>query len=95
MVFDSLEKMIMMCPKIENAATKLLDYYREYPSLLQKVFKYALDEKDMETRQRYSQLLMKMCKKLRPWFELELKLSTEQSRFARANLLKNILDNCR
>ena len=43
MIFDSLLKMVKCCPKIEHAATKLLDYYPNYPALLEKLFKYALD----------------------------------------------------
>ena len=92
MVFDSLKKIVEACPKIENAAVKLLTFYPNYPSLLEKIFKYALDEKDMETRNKYSELLSQLCGKLRPWFELELRLSEEKSRFARANMLRSVLE---
>ena len=34
MIFDTLEKTISICPKIDNAATKLLDFYPNYPGLL-------------------------------------------------------------
>lgn len=54
MVFEGLKRLIDFCPKIENAASKLLTFYPNYPSLLEKIFKYALDEKDMETRTKYS-----------------------------------------
>ena len=47
MIFDSLAKLTVCCPKIESAATKLLDFYPNYPSLLELLFKYALDEKDL------------------------------------------------
>lgn len=47
MVFDCFVKVMKCCPKIEHAATKLLDFYPGYPSLLEKLFKYALDERDL------------------------------------------------
>jgi IS1 family transposase len=62
--------MILMkiCPKIETAADKLLEFYACYPSLLEKVLKYALDERDMESKERYYELLRAMGGKMKPWF---------------------------
>jgi hypothetical protein len=34
MVFDIFTKIVSTCPKIANAATKLLDFYADYPRLL-------------------------------------------------------------
>ena len=95
MVFDAFLGLIKCCPKIPDVLTKLPHFYPTYPMLLEKLFKYALDEKDIETRERYRELLVALCSKLRPWFEKEQSLSEEMSRFARANLLKTILSKAK
>lgn len=46
MIFDCLLKVAAICPKIANASVKLPLFYPGYPYLLEKLFKYALDEKD-------------------------------------------------
>jgi hypothetical protein len=47
MVFDTFLKVVGCCPKISEILTKLSDFYPGYPMLLEKLFKYALDEKDL------------------------------------------------
>lgn len=95
MVFDIFLRVVECCPKIEHAGVKLLDFYPNYPTLLETLFKYSLDEKDIESRTRYMELLEGLCAKLRPWFELELRLSEEKNRFARMHLLRSVLEKVR
>jgi hypothetical protein len=68
MIFSILENMLDCWPKIENACTKLPFVYPEYPELLDKLFKYSIDEKDIELREKYCNFLTKMCKRMLPWF---------------------------
>lgn len=35
-----------------------------YPDILERLFKYALDEKDAETKNKFSELLLALCKKM-------------------------------
>ena len=46
MIFDTLEKATECCPKLLNYTDKLSNFYPKYPFLLEKLFKYAMDEKD-------------------------------------------------
>lgn len=94
MIFDILGRCFSICPKIPDVTTKLPTFYPNYPQLMDTLIKYAMDEKDLETREKYRTLMMAMCSKLRPWFELEARLSEEQ-RIGRANFLKAILDKVR
>jgi hypothetical protein len=50
MIFDSLQRIVSCCPKIADATVKLPHFYPGYPYLLEKLFKYAMDEKDMQTK---------------------------------------------
>jgi hypothetical protein len=75
MIFDSLEKAIGCCPKLTSYTQKLPYFYPKYPFLLEKLFKYAMDEKDQGLKEKYYQLLLTLSMKLRPWFELELRQS--------------------
>lgn len=53
MVFDCLQHVAACCPQIANASVKLPLFYPAYPYLLEKLFKYALDEKDSSLRDKY------------------------------------------
>jgi hypothetical protein len=68
MIFDCLQKVAHCCPKISDASVKLPHFYPGYPYLLEKLFKYALDEKDPTVKEKYNDLLISLCRKLRPWF---------------------------
>lgn len=70
MIFDCLQKVAFCCPKISDASVKLPHFYPGYPYLLEKLFKYALDEKDLTVKGKYNELLIALCRKLRPWFEI-------------------------
>lgn len=91
MLFAILTSLLRCWPKIDNAGVKLPHIYSNYPELLEKLFKYAMDEKDLETKSKYRELLVRFCKKLRPWFEFEARISDESRRFIRAKLLHEIL----
>ena len=95
LLFDTLKATFKCCEVIGSAAHKLPNFYPDYPRFLEKMFKYAMDEKDLETREKYNHLLKTLCGKMRPWFELELRLSEENSRFARTKLLKDVLARVR
>lgn len=68
MIFDCLQKVAFCCPKISDASVKLPHFYPGYPYLLERLFKYALDEKDLTVKEKYNELLISLCRKLRPWF---------------------------
>lgn len=50
MIFDSLQRLTSCCPKIADASVKLPHFYPGYPYLLEKLFKYAMDEKDLHVK---------------------------------------------
>lgn len=66
-------------------------HYPSYPDLLEKLFKYALDEKDADTRERYHTLLLALCRKLPDWFRLELDMAMSKGRHEREKLLQSVL----
>jgi hypothetical protein len=75
-----------------NAATSLPLIYPEYNELFEKLIKYSIDEKDIELKQKFVEFLKKAAKKMRPWFELELKMCVESEKFIKAQFLKDILN---
>ena len=62
--------------------------YPAYGDLLEKLFKYALNEKDIESRQKYLHLLSMMCRKMPDWFKMELKMAQEGQRYEKGKLIQ-------
>lgn len=56
---------------MNNISTKIPEIHPNYPELLEKLFKYTLNEKDIELSQKYHSLLEKMCRKMPDWFKYE------------------------
>ncbi len=53
MLFSILNRILKCFPVFPNAATPLPLIYPEYNDLFEKVIKYAIDEKDVELKQKY------------------------------------------
>ena len=70
MLFSILDNVLKCFPVFANAATSLPYIYPEYNDLFEKLIRYAIDEKDVELKQKFVELLRKASKKMRPWFEL-------------------------
>jgi len=68
MLFSILNNCLKFFPIFANAATQLPLIYPDYNSLFEKLIKYAMDEKDVELKQKLVDFLRKACKKLKPWF---------------------------
>lgn len=56
------------------------------------MIKYGIDEKDVELKQKFVDLLRSASKRMRPWFELELKMAQESEKFIKAEFLKGVLN---
>jgi hypothetical protein len=63
-----ISKIFEMFPVATNAMTKLPMHYPDYPSLLTKLFKYCLNEKDVESKQKLKNMLTVLGSKLKNWF---------------------------
>ena len=86
-----LENIVHVWPVAKSVTEKMPHIYPAYGDLLEKLFKYALNEKDIEIRQKYRDLLEKMCKKLPDWFKMELKMATEAHRYEKSKLIQEII----
>jgi hypothetical protein len=53
MLFSILQRIFKAWPKILNASTKLPNIYPNYPEMLEKLFKYTMDEKDLDMKDKY------------------------------------------
>jgi hypothetical protein len=60
--------------------------------LFEKIIKYAIDEKDVELKQKYVEFLRNASKKMKPWFELEYKMAQDSEKFIKAQFLKDVLN---
>lgn len=57
MVFSILQRILKCWPKLKVITEKIINIYPDYPELLDKLFKYCLNEKDVEIKQKYVSLL--------------------------------------
>ena len=64
MIFNILEKIVNCWPKVKTITEKLPNVYPNFPDLLDKLFKYCLNEKDRENKQLYMMILSKLAKKM-------------------------------
>lgn len=56
-IFKILENISISWPKILKITDKIPQIYSDFPELLEKLFKYCLNERDSETKQRYMEFL--------------------------------------
>lgn len=92
LALGALTRSVELFPICPTAATQLPNHYLNYPTLLEKLFKYALDEKDPDTRNRYHTLLLTFCRRMPGWFNLEMEDAHAKGRHERQKMLQNILD---
>lgn len=70
---------------------KVTNIYPSYPELLDKFFKYTLNEKDIETHQKYITFLSQLARSMPDWFKYEHGLAEKERRYEKTKLLKDIL----
>lgn len=91
MVFSILEKIVRCWPQVNTISEKLPNIYPAFPDLLEKLFKYALNEKDIENKHKYMEFLTNLAKKMPAWFKYEADMAEKQHRFEKSKMLQNIL----
>jgi len=80
LVLGALNRCFELFPVCESRLSQLPYHYPDYPDLLEKLFKYSLNEKDADTRNRYHTLLLTLCKKMTEWFRIELEMAASKGR---------------
>lgn len=69
LMFDVLGNIVAVWPKTQSLLTSYPSLYPNYPELLEKLFKYSLNERDVETKQQYTHLLERLAVKIPDWFK--------------------------
>ena len=86
-----MHQLLKTWPKVKSITEKVGHIYPDYPELLDKLFKYCLNEKDVETKQKYIGFLSELAKKMPDWFKHEAEMAKQSRRHERMKMIQELI----